>query len=48
VSRTRYSRDLTLISPRRDTNVPDEEWIKTLADSGKVKFAYQELPGVVL
>jgi hypothetical protein len=24
--------------------MPDEEWIKTLADSRKVKFIYQELP----
>ena len=24
--------------------VPDEEWIKTLADGGKVKFIYQGLP----
>jgi hypothetical protein len=25
--------------------MPDEEWIKTLEDSRKVKFIYQELPG---
>src|SRR5579864_6377492 len=25
--------------------MPDEEWIKTLADGRKVKFIYQELPG---
>jgi len=24
--------------------MPDEEWIKTLEDSRKVKFTYQELP----
>jgi len=24
--------------------MPDEEWIKTLADSRRVKFIYQELP----
>jgi len=24
--------------------VPDEEWVKTLEDSRKVKFTYQELP----
>jgi hypothetical protein len=24
--------------------MPDEEWIKTLADGRKVKFVYQELP----
>jgi hypothetical protein len=24
--------------------MPDEEWIKTLADGRKVKFIYQELP----
>jgi hypothetical protein len=24
--------------------MPDEEWIKTLEDSRKVKFIYQELP----
>jgi len=24
--------------------VPDEEWIKTLADGRRVKFIYQELP----
>ena len=33
----------TLISPDRDTNVPDEEWIKTLEDGRRVKFIYQEL-----
>ena len=26
------------------TNMPDEEWIKTLEDGRKVKFIYQELP----
>ena len=25
--------------------MPDEEWIKTLADGRNVKFIYQELPG---
>ena len=25
--------------------MPDEEWIKTLADARNVKFIYQELPG---
>jgi len=25
--------------------VPDEKWIKTLEDGGKVKFAYQEPRG---
>jgi hypothetical protein len=25
-------------------NIPDEEWIKTLADGRKVKFVYQQLP----
>jgi hypothetical protein len=25
--------------------MPDEEWIKKLADGRKVKFLYQELPG---
>jgi len=25
--------------------MPDESWIKTLADGRKVKFIYQELPG---
>ena len=25
--------------------MPDEEWIKTLADGRHVKFIYQELPG---
>jgi hypothetical protein len=25
--------------------MPDENWIKTLADGRKVKFIYQELPG---
>src|ERR1035438_4237171 len=29
---------------RRDTKMPDEEWIKTLEDGRKVKFIYQELP----
>jgi hypothetical protein len=24
--------------------MPDEEWIKTIADGRKVKFIYQELP----
>jgi hypothetical protein len=24
--------------------MPDEEWVKTLADNRKVKFIYQELP----
>jgi hypothetical protein len=33
----------TLISPE-DTNMPDEEWIKTVEDGRKVKFIYQELP----
>jgi hypothetical protein len=26
------------------TKMRDEEWIKTLADSRRVKFTYQELP----
>jgi hypothetical protein len=26
------------------TDMPDEEWIKTLEDGRKVKFIYQELP----
>jgi len=25
--------------------MPDEEWIKTVADGRNVKFIYQELPG---
>jgi hypothetical protein len=25
--------------------LPDEEWVKTLADGRTVKFIYQELPG---
>jgi len=25
--------------------VPEDEWIKTLADGRNVKFTYQELPG---
>jgi hypothetical protein len=25
--------------------MPDEEWVKTLADGRTVKFIYQELPG---
>ena len=29
---------------RRDTKMPDEEWIKTLEDGRKVKFIYQVLP----
>jgi len=29
---------------RRDTKMPDEEWVKTLEDGRKVKFIYQELP----
>lgn len=28
----------------RGAKMPDEEWIKTLADGRKVKFIYQELP----
>ena len=28
----------------RGKKMPDEEWIKTLEDSRKVKFVYQELP----
>jgi hypothetical protein len=24
--------------------MPDEEWVKTIADGRKVKFVYQELP----
>jgi hypothetical protein len=28
----------------RRCQMPDEEWIKTLADGRKVKFIYQELP----
>ena len=42
--RTTYTGEHTLISPKEDTNVPDEEWIKTLEDGRKVKFIYQELP----
>jgi hypothetical protein len=30
--------------PDRNTKVPNEEWIKTLADGRNVKFIYQELP----
>jgi hypothetical protein len=26
------------------SNMPDEEWVKTLEDGRKVKFIYQELP----
>jgi hypothetical protein len=26
------------------TNMPDEEWVKTLGDGRKVKFIYKELP----
>jgi hypothetical protein len=29
---------------RGATNMPDDEWIKTLEDGRKVKFIYQELP----
>jgi len=29
---------------RSDMTVPDEEWIKTLADGRKVKFVYHRLP----
>ena len=29
---------------RLEAKMPDEEWIKTLEDSRKVKFIYQELP----
>jgi hypothetical protein len=29
---------------RLEANMADKEWIKTLADSRKVKFIYQELP----
>ena len=29
---------------RRETKMPDEEWIKALQDGRKVKFIYQELP----
>src|SRR5579859_7431846 len=29
---------------RGDTNMADEEWVKTLEDGRKVKFIYQELP----
>jgi hypothetical protein len=28
----------------RGAKMPDEEWIKILADGRKVKFIYQELP----
>jgi hypothetical protein len=34
----------TLTSHEGATNMPDEEWIKTLEDGRKVKFIYQELP----
>jgi hypothetical protein len=34
----------TLISPEQNTQMPDQEWIKTLEDGRKVKFIYQELP----
>jgi hypothetical protein len=26
--------------------MPDQEWVKTLKDGRKVKFVYQELPGI--
>jgi hypothetical protein len=29
---------------RSGAKMPDEEWVKTLADGRKVKFIYQELP----
>jgi len=31
------------LSESLETNMPDEEWIKTLEDGRKVKFIYQEL-----
>jgi hypothetical protein len=31
------------LSESRETNMLDEEWIKTLEDGRKVKFIYQEL-----
>jgi hypothetical protein len=34
----------TLTSNWGGAKMPDEEWIKTLADGRKVKFIYQELP----
>ena len=33
----------TGLPDRLETEMPDEEWIKTLADGRKVKFFYQEL-----
>jgi hypothetical protein len=32
------------LSARRDTAMPDEEWIKALEDGRMVKFIYQQLP----
>jgi hypothetical protein len=39
-------RRILTIAPllRKDTNMPDQEWIKTLDDGRKVKFIYQQLP----
>jgi hypothetical protein len=34
----------TLTPHEGASNMPDEEWIKTLEDGRKVKFIYQELP----
>jgi hypothetical protein len=31
-------------APRKDTNMADGEWIKTLKDGRKVKFTYQGFP----
>lgn len=38
-----YSRRVR--KPFDETNMPDEEWIKTLGGGRKVKFVYQQLPG---
>jgi len=41
--RTTYTSRHTLISPEREKEMPDEEWIKKLPDGRNVKFVYQEL-----
>ena len=40
--RTTYTPAQRLIPPE-DATMPDQDWIKTLADSRRVKFIYQEL-----
>jgi hypothetical protein len=34
----------TVASPEVPSNMPDQEWVKTLEDGRKVKFIYRELP----